>query len=96
MIYYISYYSYLNSINDDGQTFGLWQFSFAPYVAICVINLLFLAMYIQAYSIAPVIFYFIHIILFYPGWMFVYNEWKDSAIYKNQLDFYSYGLFWLV
>jgi magnesium-transporting ATPase (P-type) len=95
MVYYISFYSYLNSINEDGRNFGLWQFSFWSYVAIVVINLAFMGIYIQAWSIGPLLFYFIHIILFYPGWMFLYNEWKDSHVYKNQLDFYSYGLFWI-
>lgn len=28
MVFYVSFYSYLNSINEDGKNFGLWQFSF--------------------------------------------------------------------
>ena len=34
--------------------------------------------------------------MFYPGWVFVYNEWPQSAIYQNQLDFYSHTHFWLI
>lgn len=52
-------------------------------------------MYIGAWNVAWLIIYFIHIILFYPGWVFVYNEWPLSNVYKNQLDLYSYSLFYL-
>lgn len=34
MNYYISYYAYIGSMTEDGKTFGLWQFSFTPYVAV--------------------------------------------------------------
>lgn len=34
MNYYISYYAYLGAMTDEGKTFGLWQFSFCPYVAV--------------------------------------------------------------
>ena len=94
--YYFSYYSYYNAIDRNGQTFGLWQFSFAPYVSICIINLSIVSTYIQAWSWATLIFYFVHIIMFYPGWVFIYNEYPLSDVYKNELDFYSYSIFWLV
>lgn len=56
---------------------------------------MYTGIYIQAWSIAPLIFYFIHIILFYPGWVFVYDQWPDSRVYKNQFDLYGHLLFWL-
>ena len=95
-IYYFSFYSYMYAIDSDGQTFGLWQFSFAPYISIWVVNLAIVSLYIQAWSWATFVFYSIHIVLFYPGWMYIYNEWPQSNVYKSQFDFYSYGLFWLV
>ena len=95
-LFYFSYYSYYNAIDSNGDTFGLWQFSFAPYVAIWIINLSIVSIYIQAWSCATLVFYFVHIILFYPGWVFIYNEYPLSDVYKSELDFYSYGLFWLV
>ena len=52
-------------------------------------------MHIQAWTWVAVFFNVLHVVLFYPCWVFLYNEWPFSNIYKNELDFYSYGLFWL-
>lgn len=38
---------------------------------------------------------FLHVTLFYPGWVLLYNEWPDSHIYQSHLDFYSDPIFWL-
>lgn len=95
-LFYVSYYSYENAIDSDGNTFGLWQFSFAPYVSICIINISIVSLYIQAWNWCTMVFYSIHVIWFYPGWVYIYNEYPLSDVYKSQFDFYSYGLFWLV
>jgi hypothetical protein len=93
MSYYVSYISYYNALNDDGNTFGLWQFSMSSYFSMALINVVLAGMYIGSWNVMWIIVYIIHIILFYPGWVFIYNEWPYSHIYKNQLDFYSYTLF---
>lgn len=95
-VYYVTFYSYLYADNTNGKNFSLWQISFCSYIAICLINLTWVGMYIQTWNRLAILLYVIHIIVFYPGWVFIYNEWPNSYIYKNQLDFYSYGLFYLV
>ena len=94
-IFYINYYSYYKSISEDGYTFGFWQVSFTWYFAIWAVNYLIVLVKIQAWNYVTLIFFAIHLLLFYPGWVFLYNEWPLSNIYKNELEFYNYGLFWL-
>ena len=77
------------------MAYGLWQFSFSPYVGIVLINLTFSLLYIQKYDYAIAFIIFLHITFFYPFFVLTYNEYKDSFIYKNQLDFYSHPTFWI-
>ena len=77
------------------MTYGLWQFSFSPYVAMVIINLTFCLIYMQKYDCVSGFLLFLHVMLFYPFFVLAYNEYKDSFIYQNELDFYSHPTFWI-
>ncbi|CAI2358814.1 unnamed protein product [Moneuplotes crassus] len=96
MNFFVSYYSYLNAVEVGGKSFGLWQFSFTTYIAVVATHLGFIAIYIGAWNWIVVFVFALHIVIFYPGWAFAYNELPGTHITGNQLEFYNHLNFWLI
>ena len=96
MNFFVSYYSFIHQSIQSGKTFGLWQISFTPYIAVVIIHLTYVGLMVGSWNNGFVLIYIIHILIFYPIWVFAYNEWPQSYIYKIQFDFYSHLHFWTI
>ncbi|CAI2358915.1 unnamed protein product [Moneuplotes crassus] len=96
MNFFVSYYTFLNAVEVGGKSFGLWQFSMTSYVAVIAIHLGLVGLLVGAWHWVLIFILAVHIVLFYPGWVFIYNEFPDSYIRWNQLEFYNHLNFWLV
>lgn len=50
MNFFVSYFSFLNAVEADGKSFGLWQFSFVPYISSVAIHLAYVGMFVGAWN----------------------------------------------